>query len=128
MSSKVLVFIVLDRSKHVNSSVVEVLFKVELFVGEEVNQSSLLNELVFSVDSNVFHLFLGMSEMSHLFFFANISPHGAELLGFITSIDVVEGGELWTKEVSEVSDFDVSKVEADQIFVMPDQTSNPFVV
>ena len=69
-----------------------------------------------------------MSEMSQLFFFSNISPHVAKLLGLISSVNIIEGGELGTKEVSEMSDFNISKVESKKIFVMPDHTSDPFIV
>ena len=66
--------------------------------------------------------------MSHLLFFANISPHGSQLLSLVSGINVVEYCELGTQEVSEVSDFNITKVESNQILVMPDHSSNPFVV
>lgn len=106
----------------------EVLFKIQLLVSKEVNKSSLLYEIIFSVKSDVLHLFLSVSEMFELFFLAYVSPHAGELLSFISGIDIIEHSELGTNEVGEVSDFDVSKIEANQELVMPDQTSEPFVV
>ncbi len=106
----------------------EMLFNIELLVGEIVDQRSLLYEVVLSLDSNVVHLLFGVHEMLGLFLFGNISPHGAELLSLVSRVHVVEHGKLGSEEVSEMSDFDVSEIEGNQELVMPDHTSEPFVV
>lgn len=69
-----------------------------------------------------------MSEMLQLFFFSNISPHRAELLGFVSCVYIIENCKLRAEEVGEVTDFNVSKVEADEVLVMPDHSSEPLVV
>lgn len=66
--------------------------------------------------------------MGMLFFFANIGPHCAELLGLVSGIDIVENCEFGTEEVSEMSDFSISNVEGDEILMMPDHSSEPFIV
>ena len=66
--------------------------------------------------------------MLGLLFFANVGPHGAELLGFISGVYVVENGEFGSEEVGKVSDFSIPEIERNQIFVMPDHASEPLVV
>ena len=66
--------------------------------------------------------------MSHLGLFTGISPHSSELHGLVPRIHIVEDCEFGTKEVGEVSDFDVSYVEGDEILVMPDHSSQPLIV
>ena len=80
------------------------------------------------MNSDVLKLLSSWSQMDELLFFANISPLSSELLSLISSVHIVEGGELWTKEISEMSSFNISKIESNQIFVMPDQSSNPLIV
>lgn len=128
MSLQVLAFIVLNLPKHVVSSLIEVSFNIELFVSQVIDQCSLFNEIIFSLKSYIFHLLLCVSHVLHLFLFWNISPHCCELLGFVSGVNVIENSELGTKEVSEVADFSISKIESDKIFVMPDHTSEPFVM
>lgn len=48
---KVLTFVALDVVKHVDSTLMEVLLKVKLFIGQEVDQRSLFNEVVFLVEA-----------------------------------------------------------------------------
>lgn len=69
-----------------------------------------------------------MNQMSHLVFLSNISPLWAELLGLIPGVGIVENSPLRSQEVGEVSDFDISQVEADQEFVVEYHTSDPLVV
>ena len=128
MVSKVLALEVLNHFKHVVCSSVEVLFKVQLLVSQVVNECSLLDEIVLSIDAYVFHLLLGVSEMSELFLLSDVCPHATKLLCLITSVHIVEHCELGTNEVSEVTDFDVTEVECDQILVMEDHTTDPLVV
>ncbi len=106
----------------------EMLFNIELLVGEIVDQRSLLYEVVLSLDSNVVHLLFGVHEMLGLFLFGNISPHGAELLSLVSRVHVIEHSKLGSEEVSEMSDFDVSEIEGNQELVMPDHASGAFVV
>jgi len=106
--AEVLLFVVLDHLEHVSDSSVEVLLHIQLLVSEVVDQSSLLNIVVLTIDANVFHLLLGVSEVSKLLLLSNVSPLAAELLGLIARVDVVENGELRTNEVGEVTDFNIS--------------------
>lgn len=66
--------------------------------------------------------------MLRLLLFALISPLRSELLDFVSSVHIIEGSELGTSEIGEVPSLDVSKIEGNQIFVMPDHSSNPLVV
>lgn len=125
---QVLGFKVLDLLEHVEGSLMEVSFNVELFVGKIVNESSLLDEVVFALDSQVFDLLLGVSQVRGLFLLGNIRPHGSQLLSLVSGVNIVEYREFGTNEVSEVTDLSISKVEGDQEFMMPDHTSDPFVV
>ena len=106
--AEVLLFVVLDHLEHVSDSSMEVLLHIQLLVSEVVDQSSLLNIVVLTIDANVFHLLLGVSEVSKLLFLSNVSPLAAELLGLIARVDVVENCELRTNEVGEVTDFNIS--------------------
>lgn len=128
MGSEILLLIILDGLKHVKSSVMEVLLKVKFFVSQEVNQCSLLYVLIFRVNPEVLHLLFSSSQVSQLFFFSNVSPHGAQLLGLVSSVDIVEVGELGAKEVREMSGFDNTKVPGEDEFVMEDHTSDPLIV
>jgi hypothetical protein len=126
--SKILVLEVLNHLQHVVDSAVEVMLNVQLLVCKVVNESSLLNVVVFRVDADVLHLFFGLSQVSELFLLGNISPHTAELLSLISGVDIVEDGELGTDEVGEVSDLNVSEIESEQELVMEDHASDPLVV
>jgi len=95
---------------------------------EEVGESSLLDELVFFVDADVLHLFLGVSEVSLLDFFGGVGPLGAKLLGLITRVDVVEDSELGTEHVGEVSDLNEPDVHGNQELVVEDESTDPLVV
>lgn len=128
MVSQVLVFVILDLLEHVQGSLMEVSLHIKLFVSQIVDQSSLLNEIIFTLKSDIFDLLLRMSQVFVLFFLAHISPHSCELLGFVSGVNIVENCELWTKEVSEVADFSISKVEGNEIFMMPNHTSDPLIV
>lgn len=125
---EVSVFKVLDLIEHVQGSSVETGFGVELGVGEEVDESSLLDELVFFIHSVVLKLLLGVSQVLVLDHLGGVSPHVGQLSEFVLRVDIVEDGELWTDEVSEVSDLDVTKIVSKEELVMPDHSSEPVVV
>jgi len=118
----------LDAVEHGAGTAVEVVLKVSSRVGQEVNKGSLLNEVVLLVETNVFHLFLGMNKVSHLLLFTNIGPVGAELLQLVLGVNVVEDGELGTGQPMEVTDLSPTEVETDQELVMENHTSDPLVV
>lgn len=108
---EVLALEVLHHLEHVEGPVVEVLLNVQLLVGEEVNERSLLDEVVLSIESEVLHLLLGVSEMSKLLLLSHVGPHAAQLLGLVAGVHVVEHGELGSEEISEMSHLDVTEVE-----------------
>ena len=128
MVTEVLVLEVLDHSKHVQSSSVKVLLHVQFLVCQVVHEGSFLDIIVFSIETDIFHLFLGVSEVSELLLLSHISPHAAELLGFVSSVNIVEDCEFGPNKVGEVSDLNVSKVECDQVLVVEDHATDPFVV
>lgn len=101
----------------------EVLFQVKLFISKIVNESSLLYEIILSIESNKFHLLFCVSQVLELLFLSYISPHSKQLLGFISRVNIVKNCEFGTKEVSEVSDFNVTQIKGDQILMMEDHTS-----
>ena len=72
---EVLSFESLDRLEHVEGSVVEVLLQVELLVRQEVDEGSLLYVVVLSVDSHVFHLLFGRTQVGQLLLLSHVSPH-----------------------------------------------------
>jgi hypothetical protein len=69
-----------------------------------------------------------VNKVNHLLFFNNIGPLHTKLLGLITSVYIVEDGELGSNQPSEVSSLDVTQIESEQELVMPDHISDPFVV
>lgn len=103
-------------------------FSTKLWVCEEVDQCSLFNKLVFFVDSVVFKLFFGVSQMLILDHFATISPLICELGVFISWVDIVENWELWTNEISEMSYLNITKEKSNKEFMMPDHSSQPIVM
>jgi hypothetical protein len=107
---------------------VEMITKAILLVNEEISKSSLLDKVIFIVDSHVFHLLFGGSEEFSLDHFSCISPLGAHLLHFITRIHVVERSELGSHHECEMSDFTETNVPSDKELVMEDHTSNPFIM
>jgi len=126
--SEVVVLKVLNHLQHVERSSVEVLLNIQLLVCQVVNECSLLDEVVLGIDADVFHLLLGVSEMSKLLLLSGVSPHAAELLSLVACVHVVEHGKLGTNEVGEVADFDVTEVESNEELVMEDHTTDPLVV
>lgn len=109
-------------------TVVEVVLDLSTGAAEEVDHSSLLDEVVLSVETHVLHLLLGVDEMSHLELLSHISPLGSELLGLVSSVCIVENSKLGTGKPSEVTGLDVTEIEGDQELVMEDHTSDPLVV
>ena len=106
----------------------EVSFGLELRVGEIVYKGSLLNILVFLINSSILHLLLGMDEMIVLSHLNGISPLINELLVLIFRVNVVENRELWSDKVGEVTELKVSKIKGNKILMMPDESSQPGVV
>lgn len=120
--------LLLDGGEHVLGSVVEVEFQVELLVGEVVDERPLFNVVVFSSDVHVLQLLLGVDQVGSLLLLESVSPHGVELLTLVPAVDIVEDGELGSQEVGEVSDFNVTEVEANEELVVEDHASEPLVV
>ena len=69
-----------------------------------------------------------MLEMQHLVLFNNISPLGAQLLGLVSGVHIVEDCKLGAEHESEVADFNIAEVKGEQELVMEDHVSNPFVM
>lgn len=68
----------------------EVSLSTELGVGEEVNESSLLNEFVFLVNSIILELLFGVSKMLVLDHLNVISPLVGHLLELVSRVYIVE--------------------------------------
>ena len=101
---------------------------IKLRVGEEVNQSSLLDKLVLSINSVVLKLFFGVSQCLVLNHLSLISPLVAKLLVLIVRISIVEDRELGTQEHGEVTNLHLTDVVGNKELMMPDHCSEPVVV
>ena len=106
----------------------EMVLKSLTRVCKEVNQSTLFHKVIFFIDAYVFHLLLGLLKVLHLSLFTGVSPLASELLGLIESVGIVEIGEFWSKHEGEVSDLHVANEPAHQKFVMPDHSTDPFII
>ena len=53
--------------------------RIKLTVSQEIDESSLLNKFVLSIDSIVFKLLLGVSQVLVLLHFSAVSPHVGHL-------------------------------------------------
>jgi len=82
---------------------VEVVLDVATRVSQEVDESSLLDEVVLGVDANVLDLLLGGNEPFHLGLLSVVSPLGHELLALVACVHVVELSELGANHESEVT-------------------------
>jgi hypothetical protein len=69
-----------------------------------------------------------MHKVHHLAFFSDIGPLAGELLGLVTSVNVVEDGKLGTKHEGEVADFCVANVDSEEVLVVEDHVTDPLVV
>jgi len=107
---------------------VEVVLDVAALVGQEVDESSLLDEVVLGVDANVLDLLLGGDEPFHLGLLGVVSPLGNELLALVASVHVVELSELRANHEGEVTQLRDTEVEGKDVFVMEDHSSEPLVV
>ena len=103
-------------------------FRGKLRVGKEIDKRSLLNELVFLIDSGVLKLLFGVSKMLILNHFSGISPLVGKLGILVSGVDIVENGELWSNEISEVSDLNITKIKGNEELMMPDHSSQPVVM
>lgn len=118
----------LDGVQKSNCSIVEVGFGIELRVGQEVDEGSLLDRLVLSIDTVIFELLLGVSQVLVLFHLNSVGPLVGELSVLVVRESVVENSEFGTDEVGEMTDFEVSNEVSNQVLMMPDHTSQPIVV
>lgn len=125
---EVSLFEVLDTLEHVDGSVVEVGLGTHLGVGEEVDQGSLLDELVLLIDPTELELVLGELEVVVLHHLDGVSPLVRELGVLVSGVGVVEHRELGAREESEVLDLDVANVIGEEELVMPNHSSQPVVV
>ena len=106
----------------------EVGLSIELRVGEEVDKSSLLDRFILTINTVVLKLLLGVSQMLVLDHLDLISPLVTKLAVLIVSVHIVEHGELWTNEVSKVTNLNQTNVEGNKELVMPDHSSEPVIV
>lgn len=106
----------------------EVGLGIKLRVCEEVDQSSLLNKFVLTINTVVLKLFFGVSQCLVLNHLSMISPLVAKLLVFIVGICVVEDRELGTQEHGEVTNLHLTDVVGNQELVMPDHSSKPVIM
>lgn len=106
----------------------EVSFNIKFFIGKVVDKGSLFDKVPLLLDSNIWHLLFCVSQVKSLFLFHSVSPHGSQLLSFISWVDIIEDWKFRSKEVSEVSYLCISKIESQEELVVPYHASKPFVV
>ena len=128
LSLQVSLLEILNRVEESLGSIVEVDLSVELGVGEEVHKCSLFDRFVLSIDAVVLKLLLGVSQVLILHHLALIGPLVAELAVLVVSVHIIEHGELWTNEVSEMTDFNQTNIEGNEELMMPDHCTKPVVV
>lgn len=119
---------VLNLIEHGEGSVVEGSLSVQLTVGEEVDESSLLDKLILLIYSSVLDLLLRVSKMLTLSHLDIIGPLTSHLLELILGVDVVEDCEFWSNNIGKVTELNVTEVERNEELVMPDHRSEPVVV
>ena len=95
---------------------------------EIVLKGILLDVVILIIDGEILHLLFGGNEMSLLRLLDNIIPGGEELSHLILSVSVVPVGELWSNNEGEVTSLHDGQVETEDILVVEDHTTNPFVV
>ena len=127
-SLKVGLLVSLDRLEHVGSSVVEVTLESLARSSHEVDERSLLHEVVLTVDAHVLHLLLGGDEPLHLSLLCDIGPLVDELLALVPRVGVVEVGELGSDQEREVTHLGHTQVESNDVLVVEDHTTEPLVV
>ena len=125
---KVIGFEGLDGVQHGGSSAVHVTLESISRVAQEVDESTLLDEVVLVVDAHILHLFLSVDEMGGLDLLNGVSPLVAQLLGLVARVDVVENGELGSEEHGEVTGLNVADIPGEEELVMEDHSTEPFVV
>lgn len=118
----------LDRVEHALGTTVEMGLNIHATVCKEVDQGSLLDEVVLIIDANVLHLLLGGDEPLLLCLLSLVSPLCSELLALVSTVDVVEVGEFGTNEESEVTHLADSQVEGEDVLVVEDHTTEPLVM
>jgi len=107
---------------------VEVSLGIELGVGQEVNECSLFDGFVLFVNSGIFELLFGVSQVLVLDNFNVVSPLITELLVLVVGVHIVEGSEFGTKEVGEMSDLQMTNIQSNEELMMPDHCSEPIVM
>lgn len=101
---------------------------IKFWVVDEVDNSTLLDVFVLTVNSIILKLLFGVSNMSILLELYGIGPLVSQLLEFIVGVDIVEYWELWTKEEWEVPCLNETNVEGNKELMMPDHCSEPVIV
>ena len=93
-----------------------------------VDEGSLLDEVVFTVDVNILNLLLGLAQVHGLGLLNHISPLRSKLSHLVSSVLVVEDGEFGTGQPSEMTNLNVAKIEGNEELVVEDHTTDPLIV
>ncbi len=96
--------------------------------GKEVLESILFNKVILVVDGQVLHLLFGLNQMLVLGLLNHVIPGGEELGQLVLGVGVVPVGELGSNYKGEVASLNQSQVEAEDVLVVEDHTTNPLVV
>ena len=100
---EVIAFIALDSSEHVVGAAVEVTLEVVTRVCQVVSKCTLLDKIVFLVDTDVLHLLFGRDEMLPVFLLNNICPLAGQLSVLVLDVGVIENCEFRAWGPCEVS-------------------------
>lgn len=126
--AQVSMLITFNGREHELSASVHVSLQFSALLGHVVDKSSLLDEVVLTVDVNVFNLLLGLTQVHGLFLLDQIDPLGSQLLHLVGGVLVVENSEFGTGQPGEVANLNVAKVESNEEFVVENHAANPLVV
>jgi len=119
---------VLNWIQHWYTSLVEMSISIKFWVVDEVDNSTLLDVFVLTINSIILELFFGVSNVSILLKLNYIGPLVSQLLEFVVGVHIVEYWELWTEEEWEVSCLNETNVEGNKELMMPDHCSEPVIV
>ena len=97
-------------------------------ISEEVLECILLDEIILFVDVYILHLLLSWNKMMLLLLFNCIVPDGDDLGQLISGVCVIPVGELWSNHEGEMTSLNQCQVETEEILVMEDHTTDPFVM
>ena len=125
---EVLLFVSLNGLEHGGSTSLHVMLSGDSLTSQEGREGILLHEVILFVDVDILHLLLGVHQVLLNVLFGHVGPNIQHLGNLIVGVGVVPVGELGTHEEGEVTSLNEGQVEAEEILVMEDHSTDPLVV